>query len=271
MDQEDIEFLEIVGIALQFLNSIQQIIDEDDTLEEDLEVLMLFSTALINLTQTIINIIGEPSLTQILFPDFHGITEGGINVYAREIQNPVRFWYLTGETPQSFQFLLHETMWAISTPRKRLVQFGNHFPVGPNLTTLDVYNRLLLVLIWLRHYPRYRILSQIFGISVVTVCADIHHIIPILRFFLQREIQWYTGAEMDELHGYYPEFPNVIGSVDCSIHRIEKPIIGQGNYYRGDKGCHFFNTFAVVDPFGRFRWIEPGFVLFFLFSFIQKN
>ena len=199
------------------------------------------------------------NILHALFPDFVGSNDQGHNVFAELIQHPPRFWYLTGETPESFLNLLNQVWVDITRPRNVRL---NHPPMPPgffNRTKLTLVNRLLVVIIWLRQYPTLFLLSEMFHVSVTTICDEIHHVLPILRFHLQHEIQWFAPEEIDRQRGFWPEIPNAVGALDCTIHRIERPTENQGRYYRGDKRCHFVNTLCICDTEGRIRHIEAGY------------
>jgi len=59
--------------------------------------------------------------------------------------------------------------------------------------------------------------------------------------------------------GTIPDFPNAIGSLDFSIHRIRQPEIGEWRFFRGDKHCHFINNLSISDITKVFLTVEPGY------------
>ena len=256
-EEEEEEEEDFIQLALIFLLLFE---DEDDNEQgdedyedEEVEFIMLMIQFLLNQERPLGNII------QALFPDFQGANDQGRNVFAELVQHPPRFWYLTGETPESFLNLFGQVWGDIA--RARNVRLNR--PVGVQgaigRTKLTLVNRLLLVMIWLRQYPTLFFLGEMFKISVTTVCDEIHHVIPILRFHLQHEIQWFSPEDVEEQRGRWPEIPNAVGALDCTIHRIERPTENQGQFYRGDKRCHFVNTLCICDTEGRIRHIEAGF------------
>ncbi len=87
--------------------------------------------------------------------------------------------------------------------------------------------RLILVLHWLRSYPKYDDLAELYEISRQQVHREIMHILPLLAAHLN-EIDWPTD--------YWNEHPfeQVVGAIDCSAHLRNRPS-HQRQYYRSDK------------------------------------
>ena len=124
---------------------------------------------------------------------------------------------------------------------------------------LSVRNRVLMTFIWLRQYPTVIHLGQMFGVDKATVSLEIHHVIPILRFHLQNQIQWITEDEANELRGSWAHFPNAIFALDATCHQVWRPLNHQGWYYRGDKKKHVMTTQMVVAPSGEIVNMEAGY------------
>jgi hypothetical protein len=91
------------------------------------------------------------------------------------------------------------------------------------------------------------------------VCENIHHILPIIIDTYFNEIQWPSEAEQQDLC-VSAHFPTAWGAVDATIHPRNRPKIGQRQYYRGDKRCHFISTQIICDLLGRIRHVETGFL-----------
>ena len=84
--------------------------------------------------------------------------------------------------------------------------------------------QILLTFIWLRNYPTMATLSMIFGISTPSVHNVIHRMIPRLHALLvPKYIRWHSMAHWRRLSGYFPEWPNVVGIMDCTPFRIRRP------------------------------------------------
>ena len=95
-------------------------------------------------------------------------------------------------------------------------------------------------MIWLRRYPTMEHLSTEFSIPVSCTHRIIHKCLRLLHVYVvPRYIRWHTGPEWLSLRGYYPEWPRVVGILDCTPFRISRAkgdfhaLIGfTSNYYR---------------------------------------
>jgi hypothetical protein len=94
----------------------------------------------------------------------------GRDVFGTFSRHEYIFWLLTGETPETFNELVDNVCHDILTSRRN----GE-----PRVIEGRPY-RVLLVLIWLHKYPSIDVLACIFDISMFTVSATIHQIVPIL-------------------------------------------------------------------------------------------
>ena len=62
-----------------------------------------------------------------------------------------------------------------------------------------------------------------------------------------------------ELLNTFYSFPNAVGMIDGTIHRINRPSNAeQAEFYRGDKRCHFMSTQLVVDADGLIVLLVKG-------------
>jgi len=256
MDQQDEQMLPIL-LALLIEGGVFDDDDDDDGENENDDDAMELVAMIMGLLEAVDD--AETRLVSLLFPDWIPLEIPGKDVHRTLLQHPHHFWYLVGETPDSFMDLVHLIAADVIQPRNVRLQYNPDEPREPRPTKLNVVNRILLVMIWYRQSPSLHLLANRFGVSPTTVCDEIHHITPILRFHLQHEVQWFSDLECQQLQGSWPEIPSAIGALDCTIHRTSKPVENQGEMFRGDKHCHFFSTFGVVDPFGYFREIDAGF------------
>ena len=226
------------------------VIDDDDD-----DIVPLF-----NMYIQLMGIIPSMALiTDLLFPNDPHLRSEPRDVFLHLSRFPRLFWFMTGETPDTFRDLHVALAFAILQPRNVRLKY----PIGavriPRGCLLSTINRLLLVFIWLRQYPSLRCLSSLFGINITSIDDDIHHIVPMLRAYFRQEIRWPTMEEFDQLRGSWPDFVNAVLAVDGTIHRVWKPLIGQREYFRGDKRCHFLLSQVCVDPHGIIRNLETGF------------
>ena len=116
---------------------------------------------------------------------------------------------------------------------------------------LDIRNRVLLVKIWLRQYLKFHVLAYLFDISKSTVGEEIYHIIPILFVRYRQYVTWHGINQWRQFLGTFTHFPNAVGMIDGTIHRVRRPSgPRQADFYRGEKRCHFMSSEVVIDAYG---------------------
>ena len=207
--------------------------------------LSLLRTVLI-VSENIVND-GEISVLERLFPDFTGQRHAGMDVWSYLINNCMLFWHLTGETPETFEAIYRCSYPLIILRRDPRLSHIGRPPSRIRPCLLSPRNRLLVVFVWLRQYCREELVCALFDISLTTVSDEIHHILPILWYLLRDQIRWPTVAQWTLHRKVWPSFPNAVGAIDCTIHRIWRPGVRQASYYRGDKRVHFMSTILIVD------------------------
>ena len=94
---------------------------------------------------------------------------------------------------------------------------------------------------WLRQYLKLHILAYIFNISKSTVAEEIYHIVLIIFVNYRHYISWHNlKKKWQEFLDRYPQYLNVMGVIDATVHRIRRPSgLRKADFYRGDKKCHF--------------------------------
>jgi len=199
------------------------------------------------------------SILRALFPDYHGHRNTPRDVWNHLVERPPFFFYLTGLTPDILQAICDQVEYDVRQPRNVRGKYLDGAPREPRECGLDPRNRVLMVFIWMRQYPTVHLLGELFGIDKTTVSDDVHHIIPILKRYLGDWIQWPSAARMAQLQGTLEDFPDVIGAVDATIHPVWKPLVNQGEYWRGDKRRHCFLSQVVTDLDGFIINLETGY------------
>lgn len=170
--------------------------------------------------------------------------------------HPHIFWYMTGETPESFEAIVRRIGLKVTLPR--------HTPRLPTTARrrsciLDADNRVLLVIIWLRQYLKLHVLASIFAISKSTVAEEIYHVVPILFTSYRRFITWHSLRRWSAFLDTLPHFPNAVGMIDATAHRIRRPSgPRQADFYRGDKKYHFMSTQLIIDADGLIVLLVAG-------------
>ena len=196
-------------------------------------------------------------LIRTLFPNFHGRRSRGRDVWQALELNPVIFWYVTGETPETLDVIVEKIYGEVTLPR--------HWTRTPRKDRrrrciLDVRNRVLLVFIWLRQYLKLHVLAYIFCISKSTVAEEIYHVVPILFTNYRRFIKWHSIRQWNQFLDTFPSFPNAVGLIDGTIHQIRRPSGPlQAEFFCGDKRCHFISSQIVVDTDGLIVLLVTGY------------
>ncbi|CAF1467345.1 unnamed protein product, partial [Didymodactylos carnosus] len=137
------------------------------------------------------------------------------NLYFELSSTPRRFISLTGIPIESFNDIYPvfegNMIRRLTTLRKRVHK--SHYNV----------NVLLLLLIWLRQYCTYSLLSLMFGISMHQVGRLRLLCFPILVKTLKLMIKWPSANEMTNLVFYHSVLGRYIGAVDGTRHLIQRP------------------------------------------------
>ena len=122
------------------------------------------------------------------------------------------------------------------TRRRRLRVRDNPF-------RLDVRNRILLVIIWLRMYSEVAVLSGLFMICPSSVEREIRFLLPVLWNYFKEFVRWPTAEQWLEMANHWQMFPGAVAVIDGTRHRIQRPQIEpQQNFYSGHTRYHNFST-----------------------------
>ena len=81
---------------------------------------------------------------------------------------------------------------------------------------LDMSNRILLVIIWLRMYPEVAILSGMFMISPTTVQREVRMIVPLLWHYFKEQVQWPTHQQWIDIANHWELFPGAVAIIDAT-------------------------------------------------------
>ena len=98
----------------------------------------------------------------------------------------------------------------------------------------------------------------LFGVNESFVSRELHHIIPIIYWYYEKDIVWPSSETRKELEGTLDIDKNAIASMDFTITPRKHSALND-EYYRGDKHQPFLNSFGVSDFRGIFLNFEPGF------------
>ena len=122
-------------------------------------------------------------------------------------------------------------------------------------------NQVLLTIIWLRKYPHVDTLSLWFDIDPSSVVRIVYKVLPELRRYFQNQISWPTLPEWRSLMGNWEEFPNVVGAIVTTPHKIYRTLIEPKRpFYSGYRHYHCMNTQLVMDNEGHIRFVQAEFL-----------
>ncbi|XP_061179072.1 uncharacterized protein LOC133187673 [Saccostrea echinata] len=126
---------------------------------------------------------------------------------------------------------------------------------------MSLENRVLMTLIWLRHYPTYPMLSLCFGASTSSVGYILKKTWFMLWDILSSEIRWPTAAEWLSMRGRWDNMQNVVGAIDGTSHEIYIPQTEpQQEFYSGHRKYHCIHTQVIIDNEKSIRYVHSGFL-----------
>ena len=200
------------------------------------------------LCSAIVDIVQYPpypllSVHDRLFSNAANMYEGR-DVFSTFSRHRAHFYEMTGETPET------------------LIQLVNLVDLEANREhSLNALNRVLLIMVWIRSYPRYCMLSSIFGISKSTVKREIKTAMPHFERKLKGFIQWPSVADWQSHRGVWEKIKPAVGAIDGTSHQIYRPSVEpQEQYFSGHRYYHAIHTQVVVDTTGYIRYVESGFL-----------
>lgn len=179
----------------------------------------------------------------------------GVDAFGAFSRHEYLFWRVCGETPETFNDLVNRVRQDIVASRRD----GQARFIEGRPYKLDLENRILLVLIWLRKYSSLDLLACIFDISMTTVSGTIHQIAPILWHHFRSCITWPSLRQWRNLRNTWRHFPNAVGAIDGTYTPINRPMVNQRNFYSGHRHRHLMSIQVVCDSLGHIRFIQAGF------------
>ncbi len=200
--------------------------------------------------------IPSPRIERVLFPDFlHS------DFHGRDFFNELQccqhlFWTLTGESVQSCLQIVRDIGPAVNMQTRRGNRRQNEYPY-----LLDMRNRILLVIVWLRMYPEVSILSGIFMVSPTTVQREIPTPLPILWQYFRQMVRWPTREQWFDMANDWNLFPGAVAVIDGTRHEIQIPQTEpQQHFYSGHCRYHNFSSQIIMDNRGNIVFVQSGFL-----------
>lgn len=129
------------------------------------------------------------------------------DVWSRLERDYVKFWFITGQTPQSLADICMHLQPLSPTQRK-------------GLTHRDT---VLMTFMWLRQYCTLHMLSFIFDLSLSYVQTVTAATVMRLHRYLAPLVRWHDDATWRSLAGSCEGFPTVVGYIDGTVLRISRP------------------------------------------------
>jgi len=118
---------------------------------------------------------------------------------------------------------------------------------APALTPRD---QILLTVVWLRQYPTQEVLGYFFGVSDTGARAVIERVLPLLEAAGRDTMRLPDPGrtrrrQADALRADIPELTVLVDSFE---QRVQRPAMGQQEYYSGKKKAHTVKVQVAVDP-----------------------
>lgn len=182
---------------------------------------------------------------RLFFEDIN--TYEGRNMFDLLSNNRCHFYYITGETPETF------------------LQLINLLDINMQQHTirhkLSVRNRALLFVIWLRTYPSFHFLSSLFNVSTSTIRNEIVLMYKPFERKTKQFVKWPSREEWAGHRGTWVQLPATVGAIDGTSHEINIPTTEpQQQYYSGHRNYHAIHTQIITDTNGTIVHVECGFL-----------
>ncbi|KAJ5067142.1 thap domain protein [Anaeramoeba ignava] len=115
------------------------------------------------------------------------------------------------------------------------------------IPSLDLPNKLLLTLTWLRHSLTYRILGAMWKIGKSTVERYLKKIVPLLREILNNQIHWLTREErIREIENGNQEKSPTVLVIDGTDHPRFRNLLKEKKYHSVKRGHSFSQIYCCV-------------------------
>ena len=154
------------------------------------------------------------------------------------------FQQMTGLRVKEFDELVEEVLPSFAlSEEKRLGRADRQRAMGGGRRAeLDMRDQMLLVVIWLRHYPRQPVLGYLFGVSQTAVSHYVSHVLPVLEQAGRDTMRMPDPGKKrrrsldDLLH----KMPDLVVLIDSFEQKVQRPrgAEAQKPYYSGKKKAH---------------------------------
>lgn len=135
-----------------------------------------------------------------------------------------QFHHLSGLSVAEFDELYRrfEPAWVKAESVRLQQRERQRQPGGGGDYRLDLDTQLLLLMVWLRHYPTTELLGYLFGVSQSTASRTITRLLPVLAEVAEQEIQPPTGKRRSLAH-FEREEPDLFAIFDATEQSVNTP------------------------------------------------
>lgn len=199
-------------------------------------------------------------------PSIPSISEPMILTYPRLRRHSKMFQSWSGVSLAEFDALYQrlEPAWTQaeaarlqSRPRQRAVGGGGDY-------VLDLDTRLLMVLVWLRHYLTGETLGYLFGVHQSTVSRTISRMLPVLHTLAQADFQWPKPKgprrSFSEFKQAQPDLFAIFDATEQSVNRPQDDAAAR-RHFSGKQRRSTCKTSLQVNEDGVIRQVtttQPG-------------
>lgn len=172
--------------------------------------------------------------------------------YGSLSRHPRVFLTMTGVPVAVFDELVRDLLPAYAAaeharrarPGRRRASGGGHpFALRPR-------DQILLTVVWLRQYPTQEALGYFFGVSDTGARAVIERVLPLLEAAGRDTMRLPDPGRTRRRHAdaLLADIPALTVLVDSFEQRVQRPAVGQQEYYSGKKKAHTLKSQVAVDP-----------------------
>jgi hypothetical protein len=188
--------------------------------------------------------------------------------YTQAAAKPEIFPAITGMSQKEFDALFvdfqeaHARRLEEAAYTKRGFRVRQRKPGAGHPFSLDLRDRLLMTLFWLRVYPTYEVLGWFFGLDKSNAWHNVQDVLATLEqmacFPLEMpDRQRQPQASPGEVFAAFPQVRLVVDATEQSFHRLagwdnQKP------FYSGKKKRHTIKTQIICTPSGRVGAVGPS-------------
>ncbi len=167
-------------------------------------------------------------------------------------RHPRVFLTMTGLPVAVFDALVRDLLPAYAAAaHTRLDRPGRRRAIGGGHPfALTARDQFLLTVVWLRQYPTQEALGSFFGVSDTGARAVIERVLPLLEAAGRDTMRLPDPGRTRRRHAdaLRADLPALTVLVDSFEQRVQRPALGQREYYAGKKKAHTLKSQVAVDP-----------------------